>query len=454
MGLDYSRIELQALLGEVERLRGQPKVSPNAVSGFALTLNPVTKGVDVAFGIENQSGLKSVTLLRNSSADPATAVVLQTWSAAESRYTWSDTDAKLQTFGEAFYWLKLEPLNITGQPVTIGPEAILLNPALNPPANAISISASHGAAKNGVVAVTVNVLPVTVGTFSVKVYVSGYQGNTGFVAVGQDASSPIQFNLDATGDTVTFKAIAVSSGGAEATSGPTCTLTLDGSLTVPAKMLQVLVTQVAGGNQLLAPASKDEGLTGYQVWRAQAGGGFGAATNLATVAAGNGAVQYLDSSGLANAWEYYLVAQNAAGSSPASDAATPFTVLSSAQIPPNAPINTTNTATVDSIDAGSNATVRIYGSGGVGTGYTRITGYGSPSRPAGTITGQPYATKLFIVYTGTAYLAFTLASSTLPDGWEFIGPVTTVAAGGTGGIAGGGGATGDGGQGPLLRTGH
>jgi hypothetical protein len=440
-----SDIRIAEAVTEVERLRGTPPVSTASVTAFTLTPNGTTKGVDVSFSLVNVKGMDSVTLIRASSGDPAQAIVLQTWAATASHFTWSDTDAALQAMGEAYYWLTLKPSNVTSESVQDGPEVIILNPSLTPPPDALDISASHGIAKNGFVNVTVNVSVVPTGTYSVKIYASGYLGVAGFVAVKQGSSSPLQFRMEATGETITLKAIAVSSGGAEAASGPTCSLTLNGTLTVPAKPLQVLVTQIATGNQIVAVESKDEGVTSYQLWRNQSGSGFGTATNIATISPGVGLVQYLDTAGLANLYEYYLVAVNSAGSSAPSDAATAFVIYSSAQVPPNVPSNATNTATIDSIDAGANATIRVYGVAGVGTGYTRLTGYGTPSRPASSITGQPYTSVLYVMWTGSAHIAVSSFASTLPDGWELVGKVTTVAAGGGGGSGGGGGTGGSGG---------
>lgn len=121
-------------------------------------------------------------------------------------------------------------------------------------------------------------------------------------------------------------------------------------------------------------------------------------------------------------------------------------------LPTNDPSNTTNGATVDSIDAGTSATARIYGTGGVGSSWTRNTGYGGqPMFPAGTIAGLAYSTAYYVMWTGptpgypgAAYQAFTSLPSALPDNYVFAGKVTTVAAGGGGGSSGGGG----GGRGP------
>jgi hypothetical protein len=100
---------------------------------------------------------------------------------------------------------------------------------------------------------------------------------------------------------------------------------------------------------------------------------------------------------------------------------------------PGIQLNSTNFATVDSIDAGSNATIRIYGSGGVGTSWTRQVGSTTEGPfPSGNITGLSYNTKYNIMYDGTQFFAFTAFPSTLPDNLKFVGSLTTVpSSGGT-----------------------
>ena len=116
----------------------------------------------------------------------------------------------------------------------------------------------------------------------------------------------------------------------------------------------------------------------------------------------------------------------------------------------NLPLNYTNNATVDSIDAGSSATLRIYGMGGVGSSWTRYTGQGTQTLPAGTITGLAYSTTFYVVWTGTAYQASTSLTNSVNDSYIFAGKPTTVAAGGSGGSSGGGGGTaGNGGRNVL-----
>jgi len=112
----------------------------------------------------------------------------------------------------------------------------------------------------------------------------------------------------------------------------------------------------------------------------------------------------------------------------------------------NANLNGTNNVTVDSIDAGSSATVRIYGPGGVGTNWTFYKGSATTTMASGSITGLSYSTTYWVYWTGSAFAASATAFAALPDGYIFAGKVTTVAAGGTGGSPGGGGSTGNGGR--------
>jgi hypothetical protein len=105
----------------------------------------------------------------------------------------------------------------------------------------------------------------------------------------------------------------------------------------------------------------------------------------------------------------------------------------------NAPYNTTNNATIDSIDAGTSATIRIYGPGGVGSSWIRYTGSAQTTMLSGSITGQSYSTKYFVYWNGTNFAASTTYIPIIPDSYVFVGTVTTVAQGGSGGSSGGGG---------------
>ncbi len=115
----------------------------------------------------------------------------------------------------------------------------------------------------------------------------------------------------------------------------------------------------------------------------------------------------------------------------------------------NVPLNSTNNATVDSVDAGSSATIRIYGPGGVGSSWMRFSGQGTETFPGGSVTGLAYSTSYYVVWNGSAYLAFTQQSQVTSDSYVFVGKPTTVASGGSGGNSGGGG-TGGGNGGRFL----
>lgn len=123
--------------------------------------------------------------------------------------------------------------------------------------------------------------------------------------------------------------------------------------------------------------------------------------------------------------------------------------LTSLKVNTNVTSNFTNNATVDSIDNGTNATIRIYGPGGVGTTWNQfLSTQMSQNYPAGTLTGA-YSTSYAIMFnplTGI-FTANTTGFGTLPDGLIFAGTLMTVAHGGGGGTGGGGGSGGGSGGG-------
>ncbi|MFL6427906.1 MAG: hypothetical protein ACJ71S_06650 [Acidobacteriaceae bacterium] len=97
---------------------------------------------------------------------------------------------------------------------------------------------------------------------------------------------------------------------------------------------------------------------------------------------------------------------------------------------PNVPLNQTNFATVDSVAAGGTASVRVYGPGGLGTGYTRQVGTHTIPRPSGTIVGLPYGADKFVAYDGTQFQVTNTLATVLPDTWEPVGKVSIIANGG------------------------
>jgi hypothetical protein len=421
---DDLRTASSTFTNKLRKLVASPTISPNAITHFNATANSVTKGVDVTFTLTSITGVASVTLSRNYTPDPATATVLQTWTASLSPYTWADTDGALQTQGQAFYWITLAPQGIGGTSVLAGPQKIVLNPQLVPPVQPTSISASSGPLVNGTVKITVNVSGIIA---AVKIYVSGYHSNPAELAVASSTATPLQLMLAATGETVTLEAVGVSAGGAETPTGPTTTITLNGTATIPATIQGMTVTQIAGGNQVNWPSSLDAGTT-YTLYRAQRGQTFLLATMLATVTGSFGTLNYLDTAGLSGDWAYFVVATNGVGNSLPSPAVSPAILFSSASMPSNTSANTSNTATIDSIDSGTSVLIRIYGPGGVGTAYSRLTGFGTLARPNGTIAGLAYTTTYAILWTGTTYVVATTYPATLPDGYELVGAIITTAA--------------------------
>jgi D-arabinose 1-dehydrogenase-like Zn-dependent alcohol dehydrogenase len=123
-------------------------------------------------------------------------------------------------------------------------------------------------------------------------------------------------------------------------------------------------------------------------------------------------------------------------------------ILASVNAAPNLVKNSTNDGTADSIDAGADATVRVYGPGGVGSSWTRYRNAASVATHAAvTFTGKAYSTRFYLGY--DVLLNNWTISTALKDvtGDSMITfSVKTVASGGAGGIAGGGG-TGAGGSG-------
>ena len=120
-------------------------------------------------------------------------------------------------------------------------------------------------------------------------------------------------------------------------------------------------------------------------------------------------------------------------------------LLSSLNQVANAQLNSTNFCTVDSIDAGSDATIRVYGVGGVGTSWTRKVGNTTQGPfPSGTFPGKAYTTDFYVAFNPTTlvYVVSENYPDILADGLVWVGKVTTVDSGGGGGSSGGGGSGG------------
>lgn len=119
--------------------------------------------------------------------------------------------------------------------------------------------------------------------------------------------------------------------------------------------------------------------------------------------------------------------------------------LGSAKINQNVMNNYSNNATVDSIDNGVNATIRVYGPGGPGTTWHQFIGSTVGPEIASFSGTAPYSVDRNVYFDGVSFFISANGSDTLPDGILFSGSLHTVAAGGAGGTGGGGGAGGGGG---------
>lgn len=114
--------------------------------------------------------------------------------------------------------------------------------------------------------------------------------------------------------------------------------------------------------------------------------------------------------------------------------------LGSAKVNKNVMFNFSNNATVDSVDNGTNATIRVYGSaGGVGSTWHQLIGSVAGAENPAFSGAYAYDTTYWVYLVGSSYFVTTTQSDTLADGVIFAGSLHTVASGGSGGTIGGGG---------------
>jgi hypothetical protein len=95
----------------------------------------------------------------------------------------------------------------------------------------------------------------------------------------------------------------------------------------------------------------------------------------------------------------------------------------------NVSLNQSNFAIIDSIADGGSAAVRIYGSGGVGTSWSRISGSNSQVIPPGTILNVAYGSNQFVAWDGAQYRLVASLTQTFPDSWIPVGKVSVIANG-------------------------
>ena len=414
--------------------RGTPK--PETFSDFMVTIDTRTWGAQIAVQMWSLHGLDSIVILRNFSRDPGSTTVIHSWACSALRQTpevfpikltYADGDGALAG-NVAYYWIKGVPAARAGAAILIGPQTFDASADSETSLEVLDFDASLSASVAGVASTSVSVR-ISPGSDagSIKIYISGYQGIGAFVAIAQSENSPFKFNLRATGEDVVLRAIAVSKGGIESSTGPTKNLTLSAAATVPAKIMKVAAAELPGaGVQITWRAGAESNVTAFLIRRGFIGGGIGPAATIASIVP-DGSLEYvfLDVAGLSGSFEWYVIARNAIGDSAASEPATCLAISTSANLPPNPAGNSTNDATVDSVDGGGFAIVRIYGPGGVGSSWTRTTGFGTIIIPSGAITGQPYLTDLWVVYDGGSYRLLPDYKAAMPDEYLWAGKIRT-----------------------------
>ncbi len=202
-----------------------------------------------------------------------------------------------------------------------------------------------------------------------------------------------------------------------------------GPFTAPPAVGQLSVTGANGTFSIsITPASRAGNAAVYQELSSSPVANFVSAVTTYPVSANTsclipnpGATLYwrLRSSFDQKHWSSYTVQPGAISSG----------LVSSAATASNLSLNQSNYATVDSVANGSTATVRVYGSGGVGTAWTSILGNSSKVIAAGTILNVAYGSNGFVVWDGVQYQFKPQLAQTFPDTWVPVGKVSVIANG-------------------------
>ncbi len=331
------RMQTQADLLRLRNLQ----IPKNPVVTFTATPLPNSFGATIEFTLgPDLKGCSQINVMRNRINDLSSAVLLNTYPLtaenANGDFQFIDSDQAL--LADQFYWLQTIPLPeraglaqteaVSGTPIVSGPVTLsALNANLLPPDAIADWSVSLGAGSNGIQLLCVNfAVPSDPNFGSCQIQATGYLGDTNPQIVGQGLSSPFSFTMVQTGETVTLQAFAVSKNGINATSGPTHTVTLNGTETVPAKLENVTVTVITTGVQVDFDAGLEADITSYKVYRGPHGSGFGSATLKTTITStGSRHYTYLDTTGISDAaagayFDYFVTAVNHVGESSASAA--------------------------------------------------------------------------------------------------------------------------------------
>lgn len=450
----------QKTISDLVRVSGSQEVQGRMITTPITNLQAVpdatTNGAQVSFTVLSLLGISSFVLLRNFSRDPGSAKQLNVWTAQSmlgrtlpTTITYTDADQSIAG-QQVYYWIRVVPGSnpLTGA-ILVGPQ--LMSAAADPGApNPIAdFSISHGASSGGQIMVSVAIKPPANDPrwSSTQILVAGYNGVAARVAIAQAEGKTFSFPMLATGETPVFTAIAVSSTGKIATSGPTVALTLNVALTVPAKIMNAVALELGqSGVQISWPNGPEPTLTQFALYRGPKGAGFGAATLLVNPAwsSTTAVFNYLDVAGLTGAFEWYVLAQNAAGTSTPSAAIQTNALNTTADLTLNNAACTPTTQPLAAATGGSanHATINV-------ASFVVQYPFGTVNYNSGSITPLLDNTQYYVytddpTYAGGArvYAASTAVPNvTANENRLYLGTITTPVFGGgaTGGHGGGGG---------------
>lgn len=342
------KIEILTTRSNLVTRVGRMQTAP--VTNLQAKSNTKTKGAQVTFEVLSLQGIEMFVLLRNFSRDPGSAIVLHSWPRLSLlttpevfplRVTYGDSDQALAG-QKVFYWVKVVPASNRTQSnsLLVGPQQLDASADPGAPNPMADLSVSRQAASGGFVTIGVSVKP-PVGDNrwgSTILLVAGYNGVAANVALVQSEGTTFQVVMKQTGETVTFTAIAVSTTGQQALTGPTTVFTLAAGQSVPAKVMNAFGLELQQtGVQLSWPNGPEPVLIRFHIFRGPKNGGFGASAQIATLvwSATTAIFNFLDTTGLLGCFEWYITAENSSGQSGGSDAIQTNALNSTADITPN-----------------------------------------------------------------------------------------------------------------------
>jgi hypothetical protein len=328
----------------------------NPFARFQVGVSSGTATISVTVGIALRA--PTIQLLRAINLDVSTATLIQSWTgpfAAGQDLEFADTAAS----GTAYYWLRVIYDVATASTQTIGPQIGFLTPVGQSGGQIPAFSASVTPGLSGTVTIGITFEVPNVSDFaSVQIIATGYNHIAGQQIVAQSATSGFTFPLKATGETITLQANAVNLAGKTQPGGPTHTVHLVATATVPCVVYGATAVSVANGNQITWPQNP-EPTTTYKVSRD--------AGLIATVPHGTEpTVNFLDVISAPASHTYTIVAHTAAGDAAASPTITPGQQFL------NAAQGTGATASALTVANGANKSVAVASITAGGTGYFAV----------------------------------------------------------------------------------